>query len=40
MGTVLSACSIVRYYNIAVKIVTLCVQFLMLVLLYGTVLQF
>jgi len=39
MCTVLNACSAVRYSTAAVRIVTVFVQFLLIVVLYGTVLQ-
>jgi hypothetical protein len=39
MCTVLTACSIVGYYTAGVRIIKMCVQFLLLVVLYGTVLQ-
>jgi len=39
MCTVLTACSAVRYHNAAVRIVRVYVNFLQLVVLYGTVLQ-
>ena len=39
MCKVLTACSIVRYSTAEVRIFKICVQFLLLVVLYGTVLQ-
>ena len=39
MCTVLTACSIVRYSTAGVRIVKICVQFLLLVVLYVTGLQ-
>jgi len=39
MCTVLTVCSIVQYITAAVRIVKICVQFLLLVVLYGTLLQ-
>ena len=39
MCTVLTACGIVRYRTAGVRIVKICVQFLLLLVLYGTVLQ-
>jgi len=39
MFTDLNACSAVRYLTAEVRIVTVCVKFLLLVVLYGTVLQ-
>ena len=39
MCTVLTVCSIVRYCTAVVRIAKICVQFLLLVVLYGTVLQ-
>ena len=39
MCTVLNDCSVVLFLTVAVSIVTLCVQFLLLVVLYGTGLQ-
>jgi len=39
MSTVLTACSVVRSCTAGVRIVKICLQFLLLVVLYGTVLQ-
>ena len=39
MSTVITACSIVRYCTVGVRIVEICVQLLLPVVLYGTVLQ-
>jgi len=38
MCTVLTACSNLRYSNAALRVVKICVQFLLIVVFYGTVL--